>query len=357
MEDLLAHYGSSLTVVKRGDQIEGKVIQISDHDVTLDFGSKAEGFINKRDLTPSQLENLKLGDKISAFVVVPETESGQTLLTTHKDFQELAKKGLERPKRWQKFINVSGRRGVLAGTVMDVNKGGLLVEVDGIRGFLPSSQISLANITKMGKISKPDELIGQEVNVTIIEADPSKNRLIFSGRSEISAESKDKLAKYKSGDKVTGEIVAVTPFGLFLDLEGVEGIVFTTEISWEESDDPYKGFKVGQEVETLISSVDENLNRLNLSIRQLSQDPFSEISKDFAIDDIVKGVVGQITSAGVLVNLDKGIEGFVEQNLIEGDNQYSVGQAATFLVSSLDVAKRRINLAPFLTSTKGLIYK
>jgi small subunit ribosomal protein S1 len=222
---------------------------------------------------------------------------------------------------------------------------------------LPISQVALS------QISNPDELVGKELQVTVIEIDSGQNRLIFSQKVQVSEETQNKLKELKNGQKIKGEVGGIMPFGLFIKLEnGLEGLVHISEVSWEKVEDLNSLFKEGQEVECSVTSVDMDSGKVNLSLKQLSTDPFSEIAEKFQVDDVVKGTISKVTPTGVSVSLknpsgEGSVEGTIPSNKLDPDTQYVAGNALTCIIDSIDVAKRRITLAPFVISTKDLIYK
>lgn len=354
MADLLAANAtaSKVLTLHRGDQVEGKVISLTQNDIILDLGSKAEGILNKKDLTVDDFAKLKVGDSLQVYINIPENESGQAIATLDKALTQMGKKAEIQLKKWQKFISAQKQHNSLTGTVVEINKGGLVVEVDGMRGFLPASQVSLQSL---GEGDGLESLIGKEIAVSVIEIDPRNNRLIFSTRHEVGPETKTKLDKIQIGQDLTGKIAALAPFGLVVRLDGLEGVVFSQEIAWEEID-VTKKFAAGQEIKAKVVGIDEDLGRVNLSIRQLVQDPLAQKLAELAADDVVKGAVTDISQAGITVKLENGIEGFVPSSKLEG-GQYSLGESASFLVDNVDKNKRKVNLAPFITSTKGLIYR
>lgn len=355
MADLLA---SQVQTAKpfgltRGQEVEGTVIEIFKNDIILDLGTKAEGVLLKRDLPEETVKNLKTGDKVMTFVVFPENDSGQVVLGLNRI---TSKKGTQSSPKFDKFNSALKNNQVLTGKGIEVNRGGLIVEVNGVRGFLPSSQVSLSQASNL------DELVGKELQVTVIEVDSSQNRLIFSQKTNVSEDVKSKLSKIKIGDEVEGDVAAVLQFGIFVTLEGsglsaVEGLVHISEISWEKIEDPSALFKVGDKVKAKVISTDANTGRVNLSIKQLQKDPFVMQVKNLAPDDVVKGTVAKVSSMGVHLTLENGAEGLVPASKLEHEASYKPGDSKTFLIDYIDIPKRRVNLAPFLTSTKDLIYK
>lgn len=377
MADLMANINVKPLRINPGDQVEGEVIAIKIDEIVLDLGGKAEGIIGKKEFGANQLEQLKVGDSMQAFVV-GESNFGQVNLTLHKEVLRSrgdGKRGFrpEQIKKWQRLTNAKTQKTPVTGKILETNKGGLLVDIDpstgsgqgSLRGFLPISQVSLKDLG--GSENGLQGLIGKELKLYIIEIDMSNNKLILSTREDVSREVKESIRLYQVGQQAEGKIVAIAPFGLLLDLNGLEGVVYSQETSWDKVEDPglEKEFSVGQEIKAKVIGKDENLGRLNLSIRQLQEDPFKGTAARFQVDDVVTGTIVEITTNGTLVSLENGVEGpalsavegFLPISKIESGTEYQIGQKANFLVDNVDMAKRRINLAPFLTSTKGLIYK
>lgn len=348
MADLLAKQDNNFVSLQRGQEIEGKVVAITSQEVILDLGSKSEGFLPKKELGASAA-NVKAGDLIKVVVIGFENDSGIVLVTTTKNSQRANAGG---SPRWDRFETAKSENQTLTGRALEVNKGGLIIEVLGVRGFLPSSQVSLSQASDL------EELIGKEIQVVVIEVDPVQNRLIFSHKVSVSEDVKEHIGKLKIGDKVAGKVAAVLPFGIFVSLEnGAEGLVHISEIAWEKVEDPSALFKVGDSVETMVTSVDESSGRVNLSIKQLMTDPFTEISKKYTADDVVKGTVTKTSHMGTYVSLEGGAEGLIPTSKIESGTAYETGQQIQVIIDSIDTHKRRILLTPFITTTKGLIYK
>ncbi len=347
MADLLAKQENKNFKVSRGQEVEGEIVAITDQEIVLDLKLKAEGVLPKKDLTPDQLSKLKVGDKLTAYVVASENESGQVLLTLQKG---AGKGGVQ--SKWQRFIDAMQQDQTVAGRGIEVNKGGLIVEVSGVRGFLPSSQVVLSSAGDL------DKMVGQELSLSVIEADSSQNRLIFSQKVNVTDEVKSKLSQLKVGDKVTGKVAAVLPFGIFVSLEdGLEGLAHVSELSWEKVEDPSTIYKVGQDVEAKVISLDHETGRVNLSVRQLTEDPFQKAAEKYQPDDVIKITVSRVNSTGAFTSLEGGLEGLIPTAKFEPGTAYKEGDSISVIVDSVDQSKRRILLSPFLTSTKGLIYK
>lgn len=363
MEELLASQTSKLITLHRGNEVEGEVVSISDKEIVLDLGAKAEGVMALRELSADLRSTLKIGSKVKAYVVFVENEHGQAVLSSSPAVRFEVKNirgGKSRGGRsldWSCFVVALNQKSKLQGTVLEINKGGLIVEAGGVRGFLPNSQVGFELLSKAGK--GLEGLVGENLTVAVIEVNSDDNKLIFSQRGSISESTKEKLLNFKKDQVTKGKVVAVLPFGLVVDVQGTEGLVFISDVSWERVEDLSTVFSVGQEVEVKVLGLDEELGRINLSIKELSADPFAKTAEQFPVDEVIKGEVTGITEGGVSVSLTNpsggAIEGFLPGS--KAKDKYEVGQTATFLVDSVDSHKRRVNLAPFVTSTEGLIYK
>ncbi len=347
MADLLAKQSNEVVSITRGQEIEGEIISANDNVFILDLGAKSEGVLYKKDLPSDLIAKLKVGDKLKTFVVYPENDSGQVALGLNK----VGPKGANNA-RFARFEQAQKNNEVLMGKGLEINKGGLIVEVGAVRGFLPSSQVNLSQVNNL------DELIGKEIKVNVIEVDGAQNRLIFSQVVTVSDETKQLLGQVKIGDEVKGVIIAVLSFGLAVKLENsLEGFVHISEASWEKVEDLNTTFKEGDEVQAKVISIDQVGGRVNLSIKQLLSDPFSETVKKFQPDDVVKGTIKSIDANAVVITLSDDIEGVIPSSKLDSEQQYSVGEIANFVVDSIDEKRRRVNLVPFITSTKDLIYK
>lgn len=371
MEELLASQSHKLPTLYRGQEVEGEVVAISAKEIILDLGTKSEGAIVSREIPQDVRSGLKVGSKLKTFVSIVENEFGQTYLSYQRqNFSRPSEGGLKgrgkggRSVDWGKFIAAYSQKTKLQGKVTEVNKGGLIVEIGGIRGFLPNSQVGFELMSKAGQ--GMENLIGQDLTVTVIEVDQGSNKLIFSQRGQVSDEILKKLKSFKPQQKVVGKIVAILPFGLVVsvndrsasggDIAGTEGLVFISDVSWDKVEDLLKLYSAGQEIEVLVTGLDEDLGRLNLSIKNLSEDPFAKMVEDFPADEVVKGEITGVSETGVSVALE-GIEGFLTASKMDPDTKYELGKSMSFLVDSVDQNRRRVNLTPFVTSTAGLIYK
>ncbi len=347
MEDLLAQTGYQLKGLKRGELVEGFITRLSPREILIDVGGKSEGIVSNREigLIADLTRNLKVGDKVNAYVISPESESGQIILS-------LRKVGLD--YKWKRIKEIKEKEEIITVHVVEVKRNGLIAEFEGIHGFVPTSQLELAYA------SKPHELINKDIQVRVLEVEQKDNRLIFSQKGAIGEEAaaklKERFAQIKIGETYEGTVFGVTHFGLFINIDGVEGLVHISEIAWEKITDPGEYFKVGDKVKVLVLGVDEKSARLNLSIKQLTPDPYQELSKKYSQGELIKGKITRITSFGVFVKLEKGIEGLIHISKIPPEKELKVDEEIECLVESINLEQRKISLTLVLKE-KPIGYK
>lgn len=357
MADLMAKQESKASIsLSRYQEVEGRVVYILADEVVFDLGTKAEGVLYKKDLSPEQMNELKVGDKLTLQVVFVENESGQVVLSLNRSNLRQSPNF----SKFRRFEDAKNKNETLKGQGVEVNKGGLIVEIGKIRGFLPFSQVSLSAVSNL------DDLVGKEIDVNVIEIDPGQNRLILSQKITLGEDAKKSLSQINIQDTVSGEIAQVLPFGVFVkildkisgqSIDEIYGLVHISEMSWEKVDDPNTLYKIGDKLDAKVLSVDMQIGRINLSIKQLGDDPFSKVSDKLKPNDVVKFKVEKVSPQGIFGKLDEGVEGFIPSSKMEEGVQYKEDQTLSCLIDSIDSQKRRVNLAPFITSTSGLIYK
>lgn len=349
MEELLADVGYGFKGFKRGQFVSGTVSSISGKEVLIDFGGKTEGVVGEKEWEEVKgfVSKLKVGEPIEAMVISPENDRGQMVVSIRSAGNKFRWQRVKELLKSGESVNVRG---------IEVNKGGLLVDFDGLKGFIPGSQLSpehAADISKMVNKSIPSK---------VIEVDQAQNRLIFSeravtGAADLSKKLEEVKAKVKIGDKYMGKISAIMPYGVFVNLEaGPDGLVHISEISWEKVDNLNELFEVGEEVEVLILGINENDGKLNLSIKQLLPDPWADLAKKYSTDKEVKGTVTRVSAYGVFVKLEDGVEGLIHISKVPAGTEYEVGESVKCTIESVDVKSHRISLIPVVTH-KPIGYK
>jgi len=350
MDKLMAGGAAFPGALKRGQKVEGVVTAISKKMVLIDIGAKTEGVVSGEDLAEAYdvLAELKEGDTVSAYVKYPENDQGQIILTLKQAADE---------NRWYKFKKLMDEEKEVEVMGLEVNKGGMVVKAGEIRGFVPTSQFGEKFLGNM------DELLNKTFKVRVIEVDKEQNRLIFSEKLvsdfEALAKKGEALETVSVGDKFEGTVSGIMPFGVFVTVsvpmtgkeEGakVEGLIHISEISWEKVEDPNEMFKVGQEVKVQVIGVDKAVGKLNLSIKQMSGDPWSEIEKNYAVGTKHTGKVVRIAPYGIFVNFDKGVDGLIHISKKPADKEFAVGEKVEVFVEMIDVKNRRMSLGVVLT--------
>lgn len=351
MEELLASSSIKAITLFRGMEIEGKVVAILDSEFVLDLGSKSEGVISKREFSRLSAQNIKVGDKIKGFVLLTENESGQAVLTANFKSPKQSRKGA---LNLTKFIFAQKDQTKLAGKVVEVNKGGFLVETGTVRGFLPNSQIGYELISKIG--GKYDNGLDAEIKVMVGEVDEAHERLIFTQKGIVAKEELETIKKITQNETIEAQVVSILPFGLIVKIDDIKGIIYSHEATWDRVEDLSTLFHIGQSIKLKVLGLDDAFGRIALSFKQLTDDPFKALAEKYPADEVVKGEVTSVSDIGVNIALD-GAEGFLPIDKMDQSVTYEQGKSMTFLVDGIDSHKRRVNLAPFITSTAGLIYK
>ena len=332
MEELLATQDFKPKSVRRGEVVEGTVVSVNSSEVLVDIGGKSEGIISGRELGDEKIE-LKSGDKILAYVMQSEDETGQTVLSVKRAGGE---------KRWRELQTEFNSGTPVEVRGIETNRGGLVVELGGVRGFIPSSQLDSSHSGMRG--------IGKAFTAKVIELDRKGNRLILSQRVLTQETSRKKFedaaARYKAGQELSGKVAGVMPYGLFVTLEeGLEGLVHISEISWERVNSLTELYKIGDEVKVKVLSVDPTAGRINLSIRVLTEDPWKDKVAKLEPGTKTQGEVIKLTQYGVVVQLSEGIEGMIPSSKVP---EYLVdlkpGTKLDLLIDKLNPESRRVSL-------------
>lgn len=348
MEELLESAGYELNIPKKGETITGLVTGINRKAVLVDIGAKTEGLVTDKEyLVASEfIESLKEGDEIEVYVMSDENERGQIMLSLRRAMFDKLWGMLESYLENEKEVQVKGA---------EVNRGGMIVKWQGLRGFVPSSQFGGEYAGNFR------DLMGKSFAVKPIEVDREKNRLIFSEKLVSEAEiieKRDQALKGVSvGEIYEGKVTGVLSFGAFVAVEvpvdktkvTVEGLVHISEISWEKVEDINKYLVKGDTVKVKVLGVEEGTGKLNLSIKQLTPDPWSEVAKKYAAGTTVSGTVSRSAPFGVFVNFEPGVDGLIHVSRTSQFGELTPGDSVEVLVESVDPEHRRMSLGPVLT--------
>ncbi len=339
MKDLLEQTKYQLHGWKRGEVIEGILVEKTRGVLYFDIGGKSEGMVIDREMKAAKdfIKELKVGDKVEAVVTQAENDKGQTLLSLKKTAADFLWKQFEEKLKTREPIKVLGR---------EVNRGGLVVEAGGLQGFIPASQFGSQWADRI------NQLINRQIEVKVIEVDREKKRLIFSEKeiSEaalLSAQEKA-LKKIKVGNVFPGKVTGVMPFGLFVKIKTdkveLEGLVHISEISWQRVEDPKDLYKEDDKVKVKVLATDKKTGRLNLSLKHLKPDPWGKIEKNYPVDTKVKGKIIRLAPFGAFVDLEEGIEGLIHISKIPAERSLKVDDKVDCYIESIDKEGRRMSL-------------
>lgn len=350
MEELLANTGYQLSAPKRGDVMKGMVTGVSKKMVSVDIGAKTEGVVVDKEIDNAAdlISKLNIGDEIEVYVKSPENDKGQILLSLKQAAED---------KRWETFQEWMDTGKPIMVRGLEVNRGGLIVAVEGIRGFVPSSQFSQEFLGKM------DKLVGHDFKTQVIEVDREQNRLIFSEKIVSEAEEiamKDVALKHvKEGDELEGVVSGIMPFGVFVTLSidipeekeagKLEGLIHISEISWEKVEDPNTHYKVGDRIKVAVIGIEDTTGKLNLSVKRLHNDPWKEIEKKFAEGTQHTGTVVRSAAYGVFLNFEPGVDGLIHVSKLPAGREFKIGEKVSVYVEMLDKEHRRMSLGVVLT--------
>lgn len=354
MEGLLASEEFAPRGYKRGDVVEGVVSSLSGKEILIDFGGKMEGIVGQKewDVIREFAAKLKVGDKITAVVISGENDKGQMIVSIRQAGAKY---------RWQKALELLKTGTAVAVRGVEINKGGLVVEFEGIRGFIPGSLLTPEHQGDMNR------MLNRVIQAKVIEVDQAQNRLIFSekaiaGAEELAKKLEEVKVKIKIGEKNSGKVSAVMSYGIFVNLDpdvtsgGIDGLVHISEVSWQKVENLGELFKIGDKVKVLVLGINEADGKLNLSIKQLLPDPWSDLAKKYTAEQEIKGKVTRISSYGIFIQLEEGLEGLIHISKVSPDASYEVGDKVTCLVESVDSVAHRISLIPVLKA-KPIGYK
>ncbi len=355
MDELLTSSGYQFTGFKRGATVKGTVKEVTNRTVFIDVGGKADAVVSEQEfaLAKDYFKALKPGEEVTGMVLVTENEAGHLVLSLRRAAVETRWKAFEQAMADESAVTVRGK---------EVTKGGMLVDVDGVYGFIPTSQF--------GRELEANQsaYIGKPFPVKVVEVDRAQNRLVLSERAVSEAEElgkrKKALEQVTVGGEYEGTVVGTVPFGAFISVtvgkgekaQTVEGLVHISEISWEKIDEVHKILKEGDKVLVQVIGVDEESGKLALSLKRLSSDPWIAVGKRYAIDSKHSGVVTKIVPYGVLVRLEKGVEGLIHASKLPANTAFKEGDEVNVFVESVDVDKRRLSLGVVLTD-KPVGYK
>jgi len=349
--DMLEDSQHSYCAMDYGDIVSGAIMQLDDEEILIDIGAKSEGVVPNREFRKAQqageLDGLKVGDSIFVFVLKAEDDDGRSLLSIDRARQE-------KVWRWLEQLYEAGE--IIEAPVDGYNKGGLLVNLRGVRGFIPASQV--AGAVPIGRPDHPEAmagLVGKTIPLKVIEINRRRNRLILSQRQALQGyretRKEELLDALQVGQVYKGVINSICNFGVFVDLGGADGLVHLSELSWGRVGHPREVVQIGQEVDVHVLSIDRERKRIALSLRRCQPEPWTTVAERYQLGQLVHGEITQLATFGAFMRLEDGIEGLIHLSELSDTpvahprEVVKEGDPATVRVIRIDPVHRRIGLS------------
>ncbi|NMB61070.1 MAG: 30S ribosomal protein S1 [Chloroflexi bacterium] len=352
MASLLEKEGLGIDLPKAGEIRTGTIASISPGQILISVGAKSEGLISGREfelIPPEEFASFEVGQELPVYVITVEDSNGNLLLSYVRAVEESS---------WDKAEEIFKNKETYKGKVVGYNKGGLLVAFDKLRGFVPSSQLSYERLKEATGNTPEDrygKMIGTDMEVSAIEVDRERHRLILSERLAC-GETRDAIREkviedLEVGDIVTGKITSVANFGVFVNVNGADGLVHVSELSWGDLTDPSEKFKVGQSVKVKVISIDEEKKRIGLSIRQLEDDPWAKKVENLKVGMLVEAIITNLTKFGAFAKVQDDIEGLVhiselsDAHITHPKEVLHEGEKVTLRIIKIEPDSHRIGLS------------
>ena len=341
--EIVPNYDLTINVFSEGDIVTGNVVRVDKDEVLVDIGYKSEGVIPVNELSirknVNTSEEVQLGEEIDALVMTKEDADGRLILS---------KKRARFEKAWKRIEGAFESGEPVTGTVIEVVKGGLILDL-GVRGFLPASLVDIRRVQDL------QEYVGQELNCRVIEMNRNRNNVVLSRRAVLEEERKEVrqqiIDELNVGDIVTGTISNIVDFGAFVDLDGIDGLIHISELSWTHINHPSEVLQVNQKVKVKVLDIDRDRQRISLGLKQTQEDPWQKIVAQHQVGDVVEGRVTKIVAFGAFVEIYEGIEGLVHiselanRHVERPDEVVSVGQNVQVKIIEVDSERRRLSLS------------
>jgi small subunit ribosomal protein S1 len=336
---------------QRGELRDGMVMQIEDSGILVSIGTKREGVIPQQDIRAmgdAYISSLKVGDAIQVYVQDPENREGDLVLSLTM---------VQVAKDWEEAGRLQTDGGIVQGQVIGYNKGGLLVQFNRIRGFVPASQVAQLHGRTAAEERQQalQRMVGQTIPLKVIEVDRERNRLVLSERSATQewrkAQKHRLLTELQPGDILSGRVNQLTNFGAFIDLGGADGLAHISELSWQRVNHPREVLTPGQEVKVMVVEIDAERERIGLSLRRLQANPWETIDQRYSLGQLVSGPVTNVAPFGAFVQIEEAVEGLIHASELDVDPQaqprdlLQPGQVVTAKIISLDKQRQRMGLS------------
>ncbi len=339
----IPNYEATFPTINEGEVVHGQVVRVDKDEVLVDIGYKSEGVIPVAELSIRRSVNpedeVKLGDEVDALVLTKEDADGRLILSKKRARFEIA---------WKAIEGAAESGEAVIGRVIEVVKGGLILDL-GVRGFLPASLVDIRRVQDL------DEFLGQELRCKVIELNRSRNNVVLSRRAVLEDERKEMrqaiLDRLSPGDVVEGQISNIVDFGAFVDLDGMDGLIHISELSWSHVNHPSEVLEIGQDVQVKVLDIDRDRQRISLGLKQTQSDPWQQIVEAYNENDVVQGKVTKVVTFGAFVEIMPGVEGLVHiselaQHHVENPREVvSQGDVVNVKIIEVDADRRRLSLS------------
>jgi small subunit ribosomal protein S1 len=340
---IVPNYAATMVSFEEGDVVKGKVVRIDKDEVLVDIGYKAEGVIPSNELSIRKSvdphEEVELGEEIDALVLTKEDSEGRLILS---------KKRARFEKAWRKIEVAADSGEPVEGSVIEVVKGGLILDL-GVRGFLPASLVDIRRVHNL------DEFMGQTLECKVIELNRSRNNVVLSRRAVLEEERKEVreqiLGRLEPGQVVEGKISNIVDFGAFVDLEGIDGLIHISELSWSHVNHPSEVVSIGDTVRIKVLDIDRDRQRISLGLKQTQEDPWQRVINTHRGGDVLEGTVTKVVAFGAFVEILPGVEGLVHiselaDHHVENPSEVvEPGSKLNVKILEIDEERRRLSLS------------
>jgi len=340
---MVPNYDLTIPIFSEGDVVNGRVVRIDKDEVLVDIGYKSEGVIPLSELSIRKsvnvFEEVELGEMVDALVMIKEDPDGRLILS---------KKRARFEKAWKRIEAAAAAGEHVEGTVIEVVKGGLILDL-GVRGFLPASLVDIRRVQDL------DEFLGRKLECKVIELNRNRNNVVLSRRAVLEDERREVrqkiLDELQPGDVVEGVISNIVDFGAFVDLEGIDGLIHISELSWSHVNHPSEVLTIGEKVEVKVLDIDRERQRISLGLKQTQADPWQSVIDRFGINDVVEGKVTKVVTFGAFVEIHPGVEGLVHiselaSHHVENPREVvSQGDTLSVRIIEIDPERRRLSLS------------
>src|SRR6266436_3713339 len=340
---IVPNYDATITPFEEGDVVTGKVVRIDRDEVLVDIGYKSEGVIPSHELSIRKSvdphDEVEMDEEVDALVLTKEDQDGRLILS---------KKRARFEKAWRRIEAAAESGEPVEGQVIEVVKGGLIVDL-GVRGFLPASLVDIRRVPNL------DEYLGQNIETKVIELNRSRNNVVLSRRAVLEEERKEQrqaiLERLQPGLVIEGQISNIVDFGAFVDLDGIDGLIHISELSWSHVNHPSEVLDIGQKVDVKVLDIDRDRQRISLGLKQTQSDPWQQVIENYHENDVVEGRVTKVVTFGAFVEIMDGVEGLVHiselaQHHVESPREIvNQGDEIRVKILEIDSERRRLSLS------------